>query len=96
MADGNGADSAGSERTQWTAGPANTSRMWNPVHEVLLDRDNRLLLMSSPTTHFPPLHHHRDLSGHGGNLGDGFVVTSGPGFENECIHDFSTLLVFHD
>lgn len=93
MVDGNGADSAGSGWTQRTVGPANTSRMWSPVHEVLLDRDNRFLLMRSPAAHFPPF-----ITAMSSvvrrKLGDGFVVTSGPGFG--CIHDFSTLLVFHD
>lgn len=85
--DGNGADSVGSERTRWTAQSANSSRMWKPVHEVLLDRDNSLLLMRSPTAiQWTRL----------GNAGRGFVVTSGPGFGKRLIHDFYTLLVFHD
>ena len=46
-ADGNGADWAGSDRTWRTVGAANISRMWKAVHEVLLDTDNRLLLMKS-------------------------------------------------
>lgn len=56
-----------SERTRRTAGAANSSRMWDPVHEVLLDRDNRLLLMRSPL-----LHHYHVLSGRGrGDLAAG-------------------------
>lgn len=54
MADGNG---VGWERTQRTVGAANGSRMWNSLHEVLLDRDKRLQLMRSPMCSPPLLHH---------------------------------------
>lgn len=61
--------------------------MWKLVHEVLLDKDNSLLLMRSPTAiQWTRLR----------NAGRGFVVTSGPDFGKRLKHDFSTLLIFHD
>lgn len=59
--------------------------MWNPVHEVLLDRDNRHLLMRSP----PPLFITAVSSAAAlGKLGDEFVVTSGPGLETDACMTF--------